>query len=409
MNSIISGFCQIVRTAFITLLLLAGVACSGDPRPLQEAVEVSDIGLTRLTIDTGITLTEDIYINPAEQLQFDFTAYDAEANELAVVNTDRRWSVSDNNVASITDQGLLTGLSNGQVSVGIRIGGVIAAPVTVFVSDAELASIDKFNGPASLTECSRSEAYSVLGTYTDASERELKDVTWSLTDPDSGVLLDATTESVVVGALSPGSITLRAQENGVSGDFIIGVEPGVDAYTVVPEELVMERSSSTSLVARATYGENAIASVSEITTWTLLEDNGVATLNQQPGETGVITSVEVGSTSVRATCGDQTGTVFVTVTLPGEITRLEIDTSEDPLILNLTSSGEQLVVLASTQGGSVENVASLASWQILSGDTVLSVDNTGSDKGFITPLQSGSAVVEASYGGEEATLRVTVR
>lgn len=415
MNRFIFSYRQVKASVCAVVVMLLVTSCSGDPRPLEEAVEVSNIGLTRLVIESGITLTEDIYINPSEQLKFDFTAYDAAAVELDVENTNRRWSVSDGNIASITDSGLLTGVANGRVDVSINIGGIVAPPVTVFVSDAELASIDNITGPASLIECSRSEAYNALGTFTDSSERELQAVTWSLADPDSGILLDASGESVVVGSLNPGSITLQAEEAGVSGSVIIDVSAGVESFVIVPDPLTVERSATTSLVARATYSSQddgttvTGATVSALASWSLEQDNGVAAITQVAGETGVLAGVTIGTNSVVAQCGDQLASVVLTVIEPVTITSLEIVASDDPLVLNLSGSGEQLEVFARSEGGSNENQTSSASWRIIRGEDVLAVEDSGSNRGFVTPLRVGTAEVEASYRGSTDVLRVTVR
>lgn len=411
MISTANYFCTRLTQTIAVLMIVAVTACSGDPRPLEEAVEVNEIGLTRLVISSGVTLTEDIFINPTEQLQFDFTAFDAQATELELDNNNRRWSVSNSAVASITDEGLLTGRSNGEVTIGLDIGGIVATAVTVFVSDAELASIDTITGPASITECSRSTAYNAVGTFTDGSQRQLKAVDWTLADPDSGLLLDEDLDSVVVGSRGAGSITLQATEDNVSGNLIIEVAADALTLSVLPaDQLDIERTSSVSLVARAQYSDETLAAVSELVIWSLDEDSGIVTLVQNNGETGVLTGVANGTTSVTATCGDNTANVIVEVVNP-DFDSLEIDASDDPLILSLTGSGEQLEAIASSIEGASENVTDTASWSIRSGSDVLQVGNSGSSRGFITPLRAGSAVVAVSFSGitGEATLSVTVR
>jgi len=395
--------------ASIVVLVLLVAGCSGDPRPLQEAVVASEVGLARLSIATGQSSDRDIFINPGESLQFGFEAFGAEDQEITLANDNRRWSVSNPSVASISDSGLFQGLDNGQVAVSLRVGGIFAQAVGITVSDADLASIDTISGPAALVECSRSSDYRAIGTFTDTSERELSNVVWSVAGGDSGVLLSATASSAVVGALSSGSIILQATVDEVSGTRQIEVSTGLLEINIVPDSISLERSASLALLARASYDDGGSGTVSDLVTWSLDDSNSLATLTQSAGETGVLRGVGLGTTTVVATCGDASATAEVSVIEPALIIDVEIEASDNPLILSLSGSGERLRAFARSAAGSFEEVTARASWQIIAGEDVLDIDDAGSNRGEVTPRIRGSARVQVSYRGEEDELRIIVR
>ncbi|MBX2824630.1 MAG: Ig-like domain-containing protein [Gammaproteobacteria bacterium] len=401
--------CLSWRTALCSLFLCALLAgCSGDPRALEEAIEVDQIGLTRLEIVTGITATEQIFINRGESLQLQFDAYSGDT-KISVSNEDRRWSVDNAAAATITRSGLLVGQNNGPVEVTVRIGGIVSAPVSITVSDADLATISTIAGEDSLIECSRSSEYTALGTFTDDSVRVLGNVEWSVAENESGFLLAAESDSAIVAALRAGTITLQAMVDDIEGLREITVNQGLTELTIVPDAITVERGASLALIARATYSDETDAPVSELVSWSLDANTTVATLTQEVGETGVLTGVSIGPTSVTATCGDTSVVADVNVIEPEVITAVEIEASEDPLVMSVNGSSEQLRLFARSAGGSFEEVTNSASWSISAGDdNVVDLDDSGSSRGEITPLRRGRVTVTASYRNISDTLSVIV-
>jgi len=398
----------IVAVSAMLFALLQG--CSGDPRSLEEAIEANTINLTRLVISSEITSTNQLFINPGERLQLDFDAFSGDT-QIEVSNVDRRWSVSDSSVASISRSGLLVGENNGTVDVVVRIGGIISEPLSISVSDAQLTAIASITGDDALIECAISGDYTALGLFSDASERELRNVDWSVVDADSGVLLQNLPATAVVGALLPGTITLQATVDGIQGSRDITVEQGLDSLAIVPEAITIERGASLALVASANYTDGSTALVSELVTWSVDADNGFVTLSQATGETGVLSGVSVGPTILSANCGDAERVANVNVVAPQLIVSVEIEDSEDPLVLNANGASEQLRLFATSDAGSVEEVTNSANWTITAdtGTNTVELDNTGTERGEVTPLNTGQVTITASFRGEEDTITVIVQ
>lgn len=413
LNVITRGSSISLAASLSMCLWLAG--CSGDPRPLQEAVEASNVGLVSLEISSNLPVSESntdeiqITINHGQVVQFRFTAVGEQGETLSLENSNRRWSVSNSDVASISDSGRLVGRSDGVVSVGLRIGGILASAVKVRVSNAELEAISAIEGEDTLTECSVSDEYTVLGRYTDGTDRRVDDIEWSVVAGSDGVLIESTGLEAIVGALAPGSITLNALSGDISGSRQITVEQGLNTLTITPNPVSVERSATTQLELRADYADGSTQFVTDVATWSSANTN-IATISDEFASKGELTGVVIGQTTVTALCGDASNSRIVEVIAPADVIRLNVEPDDDPIILTLASEPSlQLEVTAESSAGSLEEVTDLSDWRVVTGDDVVSVDNSGASRGTITALAVGTATIEISYLGIEKTITIRVR
>ncbi len=396
---------MVVWLAMATLL----VGCSGDPTSLEEAVEASDAGLVSLAIVPPARFgTSAITVNAGQQIQYRFSGTGLQGQPLALSTTDRRWSVSDNSVARISSGGLLTALNDGVVSVNLRVGGVAAAPSTLSVSTSQLQSIDQIDGPSQLVECSRSTPYSASGTFADGSVRALDSVTWRVDSTGQGRILEESSLTATLAALSPGIISLSATSDDVTGSIDIDVVAGLTGLSIEPENADVERSATRPLLARATYTDNSSADVTGVVTWGTTDNGSIATVSNALDSAGELTGVAVGTTSVTARCSDAEAASAIRVLVPTNITSLEVLPDDSPIVISLAGGEEQIRVFAISSLGSREERTNDATWRVESGTDVISVDGSGSERGAVTPLTTGVATLEISFGGAETTVSIRV-
>ncbi len=389
------------------VLLLAG--CSGDPTSLEEAVEASDAGLVSLTIVPPTRFNgEAITINAGQQLQFQFRAVGLQGQVLSLSTTDRRWSVSDNTVASISDSGLLTGRADGTVSVDLRVGGVAADAFPLAVSTSELQSIDNIDGPAQLTECSRSTPYTARGTFADGSVRALDSIVWRVDSNGQGRILEETALTATLAAVNAGAITLSATSDDVTGSITIDVVSGLAGLSIEPDVANVERGATRPLIARASYADDTTADVTGVVTWSTADNSSIATVSNELATVGQLSGVAIGTTMVTARCAGLEESKVINVLLPTNITSLEVSPDDSTIVINLNGGDEQLRVFAISALGSREDKTNEATYRVETGTGVISVDGSGSSRGAITPLTTGTATILVSFGGAETTLSIRV-
>jgi uncharacterized protein YjdB len=292
------------------------------------------------------------------------------------------WSSSDDLIATVDDTGLVMGVAEGSATITAEAEGVSAtAAVTVAGTVAEvIVSPATFSIPEGDTQQLSAEAR-------DANANVLvRSFNWSSSD-EAVATVDA---AGLVQALLPGTATITAETEGVTGDALAEVDPVIVSITVSPSpfEVVAGEEVQLSAVAYdARSDEVATAFV-----WTS-SDESVATVDQA----GLVTGVNDGSVTITAAAGGQQGSaggashraVMVTVTTP----------SEEPLGVGVT---RQLTATAYDATGGVVNARFI--WES-SNTAIASVNNTG----LVTGVARGVANISASVRtGASASVQIRV-
>jgi len=433
---IFADSCRLGYQPVLLVILALGLgACSGDPRPLQEAVEANDVDLRRLEISApGQDLDErGIWINPGDNLQFDFKAFNADNEEIELSKENRRWAVSVADIADIDDNGLLRGLVSQPgvfFDVALQIGSIVSPPIKVSVSLSNLASINLKLGDdailgegvanpesAELTECSISEKLTATGQFEDGSQRPLLNLEWSVPESASGLLVESTATDARVGALTQGGFNLKVQSGELISDVPFTVVAGLEEIVIAPEEPTVAAGGTEQLHLDATYVQNPEGEaqrpqrVTDIATWSTIGANSeIATFTNIAGLRGVVSGVTIGSTQVEAKCGnDAVAAIAALEVVQPVFTSLEIDPSDSPLVISLDRNREvQLRVIAKSDGNAELDVSNQASWFLESGDGVITVDDGDTTGGLVTALTVGVARIKVTYRSLETFLSVRV-
>jgi len=126
------------------------------------------------------------------------------------------WATNPSSVATIATLGIATGISPGQAFVTAVFAGIVSPTPTnpqLTVTNATITSIAVTPANASVT-VGAPVTYKAVGTFSDQSHVDLTSlVTW--TSSDVTVATIATTG--VASTVKPGSVTITATFNGVSG------------------------------------------------------------------------------------------------------------------------------------------------------------------------------------------------
>jgi alpha-tubulin suppressor-like RCC1 family protein len=232
--------------------------------------------------------------------------FDAASNEL--FGRTVTWTSNLPNIVSVDpNSGLVTGQTQGVADIIATSEGVMGtATITV------LAGVDDVEVAPAVLSLVEGEESTFSATLLDAQDIPLtnRQVTWSTLDP--GV---ATINQVgVLTAVAPGTTTVRATSEGVSGDATLTVTPKpVDDVTVTPDVVVLFPSDTQQLTSQV-FDAAGDPLQGRTTTWSSSDPN-VASVD---ANTGLVTAVGQGRAEITATVEGVTGRAEVVVAITFE-------------------------------------------------------------------------------------------
>ena len=296
--------------------------------------------------------------------------------------TDKKivWESSTPAVVSVTQNGVVTAESLGEVTITARAGGKAATsmikviqrvvPVTSLTLDH--ASLEMIEG----------DEATLVATVAPDNATD-KTVTWSSSNEQV-----ATVAGGKVKALKEGSATITAKA---------GEKTATCAVTVSKKYIAVESvtlNKSTLSLIKGTY-ETLTASVTpedatEQTPAWVSSNEEVATVDAM----GRVTGRGGGSCTVSATVGGKSASCEVTVTVPVTAVSLNITA------LTLVEGESEVLTATIVPEDATDKTVTWTS----SDERILTVEN-----GRVTALKEGAAIVTAKAGGKSATCTVTVQ
>ena len=376
-----------------------------DGNGLVTAIGVGTVSITATTDDGGLTSSSTVTVEPepvpvtsvevnpssltlteGETAMLVATVSPMDADDPAVT-----WSSSDNGIATVDGNGLVTALSAGSVSITATTndGGFVSSS-TVTVESPVVPVTGVLVSPSTLT-LTEGETAMLVATVspTDADD---PGVSWS---SDNGI---ATVDgNGLVTALSAGSVSITATTNdgGFVSSSTVTVESPVVPVTgvlVSPSTLTLTEGETAMLVATVSPTDADDPGVS----WSSA-DNSIATVDGN----GLVTAVSAGNVSITATTDDGGFISSSTVTVEPEtvpVTGVEVS----PSSLTLTE-GETAMLVATVSPTDADDPG--VSWS--------SADNgiaTVDGNGLVTALSAGNVSITATTddGGFTSSSTITV-
>lgn len=304
------------------------------------------------------------------------------------------WSTSDQAVATVSQAGVVTGVSAGTATITATSEGQTGtASITVSPGGpGPLASITLTPTSLSLVVGGMQQ---VTATALDAGGTVLSGVSFGWSSANSSVA--TVNQSGLVTGASAGNTTVTASSGGVSASVAVTVNapaPGpLHSITVTPASATVNVGSTTTLTATARDASGTVLPGTPITWKT--GDAAVANVSSS----GVVTGVAPGNVVITASSGSVTGSATVTVQLV-PVARITLSPT------NPQVRAGDLLQMTATLYDAQDNV--------LTGRTVTwsSSDNskvTVDASGLVHALKKGSATVTASSGGRSASTDIRVR
>ncbi len=375
-----------------TLALLAACTRSNcDPK--------TGLPITLVSISITPSLAE---IAAGSNEQFVVTALYSNGTKKDLPATDITWTSSNSAAAGIGNTGTTAGLAATQTPGTTTITATydgISISTTLTVTAATLVSIEVTPANPSIP-VGLSESFVATGVYTNNTTQNLTNsVTWSSAAPTVAAVSNTAGSRGLVTAKAPGSTSITATLNGLSGSTPVAVT----AATLVSIEIggvgsSLAKGVTGQLTATGVYSDGSMHDITHSVVW--------SSLSPQVGSvsaSGLVTAVAPGSAVLSATLGSVSGTQALTVTaatlVSVGVTPVNASTPQ-----GLTT---QFTAVGTFTDGTTANLTASAVWSS-SNTAVATISNASGSSGLATAAAIGSTTVSATYDGIAGSTALTV-
>ena len=212
------------------------------------------------------------------------------------------WSSSDEGVATVSGQGLVTAVSNGTATITARSGSASSTATVTVMQSAGRIVLD----PSSATLMSLGERLQLSATVLDANGQAVEDaaIVWSSSDQSVATV----SAQGLVTAVSNGTATITARSGSASATATVTVMQSAGRIVLEPSSATLMSLGETVLLTASVLDANGQAVEDAVISWSS-SDTGVATVSNQ----GLVTTVANGTATITARSGSASATATVTV------------------------------------------------------------------------------------------------
>lgn len=304
------------------------------------------------------------------------------------------WSSIGTVYESVTTAGIVTGITQGAAKItasSFSSLGYLQGSTQVNVTAATLNSIALTPASPVITP-GNTVSFTAIGTFSDGSTQDITgSVAWSST-PSSV----ATTKSGSATAQGMGQGLVTAKLGSVKGTAPVTVaSPQQISLAISPSTLKIAQQTSVQLSAQGTLNSGAAQDLTSVVNWTSSSPS-VATVGWQ---TGILTGLTPGQSTITATLGSVSVSAQVTVT---NATATSITLSPTNSTIKLGSS-QQFTATGNFSDGSTEVLSGVV-WSS-SAPTVAAVN----DSGLANSTSQGTTTITATVNGISGSTNLTVQ
>ncbi len=343
---------------------------------------------------TPVSSLQNIIVTPvsysiAAGLTQQFSATGIYSDGTSKVITDVDWSTSDNNLATIGTNGVITTKSVGVVTVTASQGSIKGStPLTI--TSALLKSIN-INVPIAVIPKGLKQQLTAAGIFTDGSTQNLNNVTWTSSNTNVAVV-DASGHFT---AIAEGITSIGASLNGVTGSVSVTVSKAeLQSIKVTPNTASTPAGLTQKFAVTGTYSDGSTLSLTTGVVWSS-SNTAVATIDN----TGLLTAKTAGTSQITATVNGVSGSAALTVT-PAILKSITIVSSTP----NAIPSGQTLQLSATgTYSDGTSQPLNNSQWT--STNTGIAIVNS---VGLVTGRGAGTTTINATLNGVTGSISVTI-
>jgi uncharacterized protein YjdB len=358
----------------------ATITATSEGKTDNAAIEVSALPVGSVTISPG-----SVSLIVGQTSRLTATVRDAGGKVLSGRPVD--WSSSNEDIATVSSSGLVTGRAEGSAQITATSEGKHA---TISVTVAAVPANAVIVSPKSATVVvGATRQLSAQVTDADGNPLSGRPISWSSSNDGIATV----SGSGLVTGKAEGKATITATSEGKSGKATITVEPvPVASVDVEPDAATLTVGDTKQFTATPKDANGKVLSGREVT-WSS-NHTDVATVSAS----GLVRAVGSGSAVISAKSEGQTGIATVTV---GSVPVASVDVSPSSATLVIGDTKQLTATPKDAQG----NTLSGRGVQWFSDNTpVASVSSTG----VVTARAEGTATISATSEGKTGTATITV-
>jgi hypothetical protein len=218
-----------------------------------------------------------------------------------------RWSVLGGSGAASVSKGVVKGTTAGSITVtaaSLANLGSVSGSAAAAITSATLQSIAVNPATAFITP-GGNLTYSAIGTFSDGSTQDLS----ALTSWSSSAVTATVSAGVATGqGVGAGAITAKLGQISGTASLLV-VSPAQISLAVTPATASVAAGATTQLKATGTYVDGATQDFTTLVNWSS-SNAAMATVGYQ---TGLISGLANGTSTITATLGSVTSTATITV------------------------------------------------------------------------------------------------
>lgn len=355
---------------------------------LPVTITVSDAVITRVVINSGATS-----LAKGTSTQLSLTGVFSDGSSQDLTNS-AAWTSENNDVATVSNNGLVTGSIAGKSTNITAVYGSVSASISISVTDAILTKVIINTTDSSIAKGTKVQLYAV-GILSDGTTQDLTNqAVWQSTAPNKvAVGVNGLASGVAVG-----SAGITAMFGGfTSSAFTMTVTDAVLTGVVVnATDSSIAKGTSSQLTATGTLSDGSTQDLTSQATWH--SNNGsIVSVTANGVATGLIAGQ---STAITAKFGGFTS-LPVTITVSDAVVQsisLSI-TNNNPV----AGTSAQLTATGTLSDGTTQDFTNQVVWSSDNNKiATISVD------GKLAAIKAGSATVTAKLGSVSALLPITV-
>ncbi|HKO50247.1 MAG TPA: Ig-like domain-containing protein, partial [Polyangiaceae bacterium] len=271
---------------------------------------------------------------------------------------------------------------------------------TLTVTAATLVSIAVTPAAPSVAK-GRTQQFTALGTYTDASTQTLTTTaTWASSDTAIATVSNAPGSQGLASTVAIGPTTISATVGSTTGSTTLTVTAAaLVSIAVTPTTPTVAKGLTQQFAATGIFTDASTQILTTSVTWGS-GDTATATVSNAPGSQGLVSTVAVGSSAISATLSGVTGSTTLTVSIA-----TLVSLAVTPANADVAQNGTQQFTLTGTYtDASTQNLTTSSTWAS-SNLAAATISNAVGSVGLATagPTLGLSATISATFGATVAS------
>jgi uncharacterized protein YjdB len=203
----------------------------------------------------------------------------------------------------------------------------------------------------------------------------------------------------LVAAVGPGTSTITAKSNSITGTTTLTVTNPLVSIAVTPASRTIAMSTTAQFTAIGTFSDHSTKSLTSQVSWSS-SAGAVATISNTAGTSGLAKAVGAGSTTISATSGNIVGTATLTVT-NATITSIVV-TPANPTID--VGTQQQFTATGNFSDGTAQDISNIVAWS----SSVSNIAVITTSSGLATGKNQGTSTITATFASVSGNTTLTV-